>query len=87
MFVGGDAHIAPSGTIVFAGDDRKNGAVCRVDVGIAPYKLKAYCRLDRGHCSYKAQNLSFQAHKKRLREIPEPFFCNLFHLSIKMLRF
>ena len=37
--VGGDAHIAPLGTIGFAGDFHKNGACCRVDVGIDPYEL------------------------------------------------
>ena len=37
MYVGGDAHIAPLGIIEFAGDFRKTGPHCRVDVGIAPY--------------------------------------------------
>ena len=36
--VGGDANIAPLGTIEFALDFRKNGAYCRVDVGIDPYE-------------------------------------------------
>ena len=35
--VGGDAYIAPLGTNGFAGDSRKIGSICRVDVGIAPY--------------------------------------------------
>ena len=36
-FVGADAHIGPLGSCEFAADFRKNGAVCRVDVGIDPY--------------------------------------------------
>ena len=36
--VGGDAYIAPLGTIEFALDFRKNGSYCRGDVGIAPYE-------------------------------------------------
>ena len=35
--VGGDAYIAPLGTNGFAGDSRKIGSICRVDVGIDPY--------------------------------------------------
>ena len=35
--VGADAHIGPFGSYEFAEDFRKNGAFCRVDVGIAPY--------------------------------------------------
>ena len=35
--VGADAHIGPLGSCEFAADFRKNGAVCRVDVGIDPY--------------------------------------------------
>ena len=37
--VGGDAYIAPLGTIEFAEDFRKIGTVCRDDVGIVPYSL------------------------------------------------
>ena len=36
--VGGDAYIAPLGTIEFAEDFRKIGITCRVDVGIDPYE-------------------------------------------------
>ena len=36
-FVGVDAHIDPMGTYEFAADRRKIGAICRGDVGIAPY--------------------------------------------------
>ena len=35
--VGADAYIGPPGSCEFAADYRKNGAICRVDVGIAPY--------------------------------------------------
>ena len=35
--VGGDAHIAPRGSYEFAEDFRKNGFICRVDVGIDSY--------------------------------------------------
>ena len=31
----------PLGSLEFAGDSRKTGAVCRVDVGIAPYGFQA----------------------------------------------
>ena len=37
-FVGADAHIGPLGSCEFAADFRKNGAFCRADVGIGPYK-------------------------------------------------
>ena len=30
-------HIGPLGSCEFAADFRKNGAICRVDVGIDPY--------------------------------------------------
>ena len=36
--VGADAHIGPLGSYEFAIDFRKNGAICRVDVGIDPYE-------------------------------------------------
>ena len=36
-FVGADAHIGPLGSYEFAEDYRKNGAICRADVGIGPY--------------------------------------------------
>ncbi len=36
--VGGDAYIAPLGTIEFAEDFRKIGITRRVDVGIDPYE-------------------------------------------------
>ena len=36
--VGADAYIGPPGSCEFAADYRKNGAICRVDVGIGPYK-------------------------------------------------
>ena len=35
--VGADAHIGPLGSYEFAADFRKNGAICRADVGIGPY--------------------------------------------------
>ena len=35
--VGVDAHIDPLETIGFAENCRKNGPVCRADVGIGPY--------------------------------------------------
>ena len=35
--VGADAYIGPPGSCKFAADYRKNGAICRVDVGIDPY--------------------------------------------------
>ena len=35
--VGADAHIGPLGSYEFAEDYRKNGAICRADVGIGPY--------------------------------------------------
>ena len=35
--VGADAYIGPPGSCEFAADYRKNGAICRVDVGIDPY--------------------------------------------------
>ena len=38
--VGADACIAPPGSCEFAADYRKNGAICRVDVGIGPYNQK-----------------------------------------------
>ena len=37
MNVGADAHIGPLGSCEFAADYRKNGAICRADVGIGPY--------------------------------------------------
>ena len=36
--VGADAYIGPPGSCEFATDYRKNGAICRADVGIGPYK-------------------------------------------------
>ena len=36
--VGADAHIGPFGSYEFAEDFRKNGAFCRADVGIGPYR-------------------------------------------------
>ena len=39
-FVGPDAHIGPLGSCKFAEEYRKNGAFCRVDVGIGPYKAR-----------------------------------------------
>ena len=44
-----------------------------VDVGIDPYKLKAYCRLGRGHWLLQSLECLPSIHEKRLREIPEPF--------------
>ena len=41
LFVGADAYIGPLGSYEFAGDYRKNGAFCRADVGIGPYKAPA----------------------------------------------
>ena len=38
--VGGDAYIVPWGSYEFAGDFRKNGFICRVDVGIDPYEKR-----------------------------------------------
>ena len=38
--VGGDAYIAPWGSYEFAGDFRKNGFICRVDVGIDAYEKR-----------------------------------------------
>ena len=38
LTVGADAHIGPGGSYEFAEDFRKNGALCRADVGIGPYK-------------------------------------------------
>ena len=35
--VGADAHIGPLESCEFAVDSRKNGAICRADVGIGPY--------------------------------------------------
>ena len=35
--VGADTYIGPPGSCEFAADYRKNGAICRVDVGIDPY--------------------------------------------------
>ena len=39
-FVGADAHIGPLGSCKFAEEYRKNGAFCRADVGIGPYKAR-----------------------------------------------
>ena len=36
--VGADALIGPPGSYEFAADFRINGAICRVDVGIDPYR-------------------------------------------------
>ncbi len=33
-------HIGPLGSYEFAGDFRKNGAFCRADVGIGPYRVR-----------------------------------------------
>ena len=38
MSVGVDAYIGPLGCCDFAAVFLKNGAICRVDVGIDPYK-------------------------------------------------
>ena len=40
--VGAEAHIGPLGNYEFAADYRKNGAFCRADVGIGPYKQPLY---------------------------------------------
>ena len=42
--VGADANIGPLGSYEFAADFRKNGAICRGDVGIGPYKSLADCQ-------------------------------------------
>ena len=42
-------------------------------VGIDPCKLKAYCRLGRGHWLLQSLECLPSIHEKRLREIPEPF--------------
>ena len=39
LLVGADAHIGPLGSYEFAVDYRKNGAFCRADVGIGPYRV------------------------------------------------
>ena len=36
--VGADAYIGPMGSCEFAENLRENGAFCRADVGIGPYK-------------------------------------------------
>ena len=41
--VGADAHIGPFGSCEFAADSRKNGAFCRADAGIGPYKQVGGC--------------------------------------------
>ena len=41
--VGADAHIGPLESCEFAEDPRKNGAFCRADVGIGPYKRMRKC--------------------------------------------
>ena len=41
--VGADAHIGPLGSYEFAADFRKNGAICRADVGIGPYSQTGKC--------------------------------------------
>ena len=41
--VGADAHIGPLESCEFAEDSRKNGAFCRADVGIGPYKRMRKC--------------------------------------------
>ena len=38
MIVGADAYIGPLGSCEFAENLRENGAFCRADVGIGPYK-------------------------------------------------
>ena len=41
--VGADAYIGPPGSCEFAADYRKNGAICRVDVGIDPLPGNRQC--------------------------------------------
>ncbi len=41
--VGADALIGPPGSYEFAADFRINGAICRVDVGIDPYRQVGKC--------------------------------------------
>ena len=55
-------HIGPSGSYEFAADFRKNGAICRVDVGIDPYKQVEKCiRIRSGfpkkHCIQRADRV------------------------------
>ena len=47
LCVGGDAHIAPLGTIEFALELRKIGFICRVDVGIDPYGPRCDCDIEK----------------------------------------
>ena len=42
-----DASARPVGTNEFAGDFRKNGACCRVDVGIDPYGPHCDCDIEK----------------------------------------
>ena len=49
LSVGADAYIGPLENCEFAADYRKNGAFCRVDVGIDPYSQIRMClRICRG---------------------------------------
>ena len=41
--VGADAYIGPGGSCEFAENLRENGAFCRADVGIGPYKQVGSC--------------------------------------------
>jgi len=41
--VGADAYIGPLGSCEFAENLRENGAFCRADVGIGPYKQVGSC--------------------------------------------
>ena len=54
--VGADAYIGPLGSYEFAENYRENGAFCRVDVGIDPYRVLCKFRLSIGRTESSASN-------------------------------
>mgnify|MGYP004565738169 CR=1 FL=1 len=63
FIVGADAHIGPLGSCEFAVDFRKNGAFCRADVGIGPYKVFSEFVLP---CKFRVQGIFAAAIQRQL---------------------
>ena len=59
-------HIGPLGSFDFAVDYRKNGAFCRADVGIGPYKTPA--------------NPYYFANFERKADLPQSFKGNCYQI-------
>ena len=71
-------HIGPPGSYEFAADFRINGAICRVDVGIDPYRQVGKCIRIRPGFPKKALHPAGGQSRPPLRSSPISIMIGLF---------